>query len=68
MTKIIVADTGPLIALALLKLLATLPKLFTVVYVPDAVTTEALQDTNKPGAQSILHAFDSAWIVRQSAG
>lgn len=66
MTKIIVADTGPLIALALLELLPRLPTLFSVVYVPDGVAAEALQDSGKPGAQAISQAFETGWIVRRT--
>ena len=61
MTKIVVVDTGPLIALSLIDLLPVLPKLFTVVCAPEAVVAEATADTAKPvtgkAASSRLPAF-----------
>ncbi|MEJ2442808.1 MAG: DUF3368 domain-containing protein [Exilibacterium sp.] len=62
MTKVIVADTGPLIALALVKLLPTLSNLFAEVLVPPSVVIEATEDISKPGAQAIKLALDSGLI------
>lgn len=66
MGKVVVADTGPLIALALVKLLPALPEIFTTVYVPDGVVREATQDISKPGALEIRLALDNGWLVQQS--
>ncbi len=66
MGKVVVADTGPLIALALVKLLPALPRMFTTVYVPDGVVREATQDGSKPGAREIRHALDNGWLVQRS--
>lgn len=62
MNKIVVSDTGPLIALAAIELLSTLHQLFEVVYVPEIVYQEATIDANKPGAQSITKAAELAWF------
>ncbi len=65
MSKIIVADTGPLIALAILRFLPVLAKLFPEIYVPAGVLSEALQDPTKRGAQEIQCALDKGWLVRR---
>ena len=66
MGKVVVADTGPLIALALVELLPALPGTFTTVYVPDGVVREATQDGSKPGAQEIHLALDNGWLIQRS--
>ncbi len=66
MTKVVVADTGPLIALALLGVLPVLPSLFSVVYVPDGVVLEATRDMARPGAKAIANAIEHNHIVCQS--
>ncbi|NHN36501.1 DUF3368 domain-containing protein [Pseudomaricurvus alcaniphilus] len=66
MNRVIVSDTGPLIALALLNLLPVLPKLFASVYVPDGVITEATQDEKKPGARAIRQALESGLLLQKS--
>lgn len=62
MTSIIVADTGPLIALSTLELLSELPPLFESVYAPNAVIEEALHNSDKPGAIGIAEALNKGWI------
>lgn len=62
MTAIIVADTGPLIALSTLELLSELSPLFETVYAPNAVIKEALYSRDKPGAIGIAEALDKEWI------
>ena len=66
MGKVVVADTGPLIALAFVKLLPPLPEMFTTVYVPAGVVREATQDDSKPGAREIRLALDNGWLVQRS--
>lgn len=66
MNRVVVADTGPLIALALVKLLPSLPRLFTAVYVPDGVVREATQDRSKPGAREIDLALGNHWLLQRS--
>lgn len=66
MSKVIVSDTGPLIALALVELLPVLPRLFSSVYVPDRVVLEATRDNTKPGAQAILCALEKGTLIRKS--
>jgi predicted nucleic acid-binding protein len=63
MKNIIVSDTGPLIALSLLKLLPTLPDMFSQIYVPSGVIEEALKDPAKPGAIDIQEAVDSGCLT-----
>lgn len=66
MTKIIVADTGPLIALAMTHVLPHMPIIFKKVIVPDQVFEEALINIDKPGARMILEAQQKKWILTQS--
>ena len=63
MGKVIVADTDPLIALALVELLPVLQKLFSDVYVPVSVLDEATKDSSKPGAKAIKLAVEKGWVV-----
>ena len=63
MGKVIVADTGPLIALALVELLPVLQKLFSDVYVPVGVLDEATKECSKPGAKAIKLAVEKGWIA-----
>lgn len=62
MSKVVVSDTGPLIVMGLIGLLPILPKLFSTVYAPEAVISEATQDASKPGAQAILDALTKGII------
>lgn len=66
MTKLVVADTGPLIALAVVGHLASLPKLFTDIYAPDEVIAEALRNPKKPGAQAISQALADGWLQQRT--
>jgi uncharacterized protein len=66
MAKVIVADTGPLIALALVDLLPVLRELFDEVYVPEAVLQEATADMSRPGAAVIDGAFKSGLITSRA--
>ncbi|MEO0444047.1 MAG: DUF3368 domain-containing protein [Pseudomonadota bacterium] len=62
MAKIVVADTGSLIALAILDMLPILPNLFDEIYAPDAVINEALVEISQPGAKAIDTAIKTALI------
>jgi uncharacterized protein len=66
MGKVIVADTGPLIALALVELLPVLQKLFSDVYVPVGVLEEATKECSKPGAKAIKLAVEKGWVTAHS--
>lgn len=65
-SQVIVADTGPLIALAITGLLPKLPVLFHKVYVTDAVVAEATTDVHKPGAKQITQALQQQWLTVQN--
>ena len=62
----VVADTSPLIALAVMDLLPVLSMLFNTVLVPSAVVRECLTDLSKPMADSISEALTSRLLVEQS--
>ena len=64
MGRVIVADTGPLIALAILDLLKIMPKMFSEVYITGGVLEEALRDKSKPGAVAINKALQDGFIKR----
>ena len=66
MSRIIVADTGPLIALALVDLLPALSEMFSKVYIPHAVLAEAIHDAAKPGAKAITTALAQGWIIEKA--
>ena len=63
MTRVVVADTGPLIALARIGRLDLLRRLYGRVVVPPAVHTELAMDSNRPGAKVLAGAFAAGWIV-----
>jgi predicted nucleic acid-binding protein len=54
----IVADAGPLIALARIERLGLLPSLFGDVFVPEAVYEECIRIPGKPGATGIREAVE----------
>ena len=54
MMPVVVADTGPLIALAKLQLLSLLTSVFSYVYVPEQVAFEATRQCERDDAQAIL--------------
>lgn len=60
--KIVVADSGPLIALARLGLLELLPKLFGDVLVPQTVVDECLASTKHPDGPPIREAVANGWL------
>lgn len=60
----VVADSGPLIALARLSLLQLLPQSFETVLVPEVVFLECTQHGDRPGARAILAAGDAGLFRR----
>ena len=66
MDRAVVADTGPLIALALVGLLPSLADMFAEIYAPDAVVKEALLEPSKPGGREIQNALDRGWIIQRT--
>lgn len=62
MQNLIIADTGPLIALARVNLLHLLSELFQQIVVPESVFQEACGDLNKSGAKAILTASENSWF------
>ncbi len=67
MTRVIFADTGPLIALARVGQLDLLHRLYREVRVPPAVHTELAMDSGRPGARTLARAFEAGWMTVQPA-
>lgn len=65
MTRPVVADTGPLIALARVERLELLRRLCEWVVVPPAVHAELALDSDRPGARALSGAFATGWITVQ---
>ena len=63
MTRPVVADTGPLVALARVEQLDLLLRLYEWVIVPPAVHAELALDSDRPGARGLAGAFDAGWIT-----
>ena len=61
MTRVVIADTGPLIALARVEELDLLRRLYRRVVVPPAVHTELAIDSNRPGAKVLAGVFAAGW-------
>ena len=61
MTRVVIADTGPLIALARIGQLDLLRRLYGRVVVPPAVHTELAIDSNRPGAKALAGVFAAGW-------
>jgi len=57
MIDLIVADTSPLIAIAIMKLFPVLKKLFGQIIVPESVVNECLHDLSKPHSTEIDKAL-----------
>jgi predicted nucleic acid-binding protein len=64
MTRIVIADAGPLIALARIGHLALLGKLFGNVSVTSIVADEVLQGGDFPDGSVLLQAFTQTWFQR----
>lgn len=63
MSKIVIADAGPLIALSRIDALDLLRDLFGQVLVTEAVRDEALPVADYPGKSAITQAFETGWLV-----
>ncbi len=63
---VVVTDTSPLIALAVMDLLPVLNTLFKTVLVPSAVVTECLDNLSKPKATVISSALSNKLLIEQS--
>lgn len=67
MAKVVVADSGPLIAIAYLELFSILPDVLGTVLVPDTVLRECLYIPSRPDAIEIQSALEKGWLhVRES--
>jgi predicted nucleic acid-binding protein len=62
---VIVADSGPLIALARIDHLHLLRKLFRTVLIPQAVAAECLPGENRPGSKAIAQALKQGWLEKK---
>ena len=67
MTGLVVADTGPLIALARVGHLDLLRRLYAEVRVPTAVHAELATDSGRPGAEVLAVAFEAGWLREHPA-
>lgn len=63
----IVADAGPLIALARVRQLDLLRRLYRQVLIPPAVLHELAPGSGRPGAAVLEDALGSGWLAEQSA-
>jgi predicted nucleic acid-binding protein len=63
LNKIIVADSGPLIAFAHLELFAQLPSIVGSVIVPKTVLCECTYIPSRPDAIVIQSAVDNGWLT-----
>lgn len=67
MDELIVADSGPLIALGHVDCLGVLAAIHARVIVPAEVERECMARPDKPAARAIEAAFDAGWLRRQPA-
>ena len=63
MTRPVVADTGPLIALARVGRLELLQQRYGRVVVPPTVHAELALDSDRPGARVLSDAFNAGWLT-----
>ena len=68
MTRAVIADTGPLIALARVEHLDLLRRLYGRVVVPPAVHAELAIDSSRPGARVLAGAFAAGWVTVEAVG
>ena len=60
--QLIIADTGPLIALAVSGQLKLLQQLFEQTLIPEAVLNELCISSSRPGAVALASALDAGWL------
>jgi len=60
--QLIIADTGPLIALAISGQLQVLQKSFKQTLIPEAVLSELRINSSRPGARILAAALDAGWL------
>jgi predicted nucleic acid-binding protein len=65
--QLIIADTGPLIALAISGQLQVLQKLFEQILIPEAVHSELSINSSRPGALALAAALDAGWLKTVAA-
>jgi predicted nucleic acid-binding protein len=65
--QLIIADTGPLIALAISGQLQLLQQLFEQTLIPDAVLNELCISSSRPGALALADALDAGWLKTVAA-
>jgi predicted nucleic acid-binding protein len=62
MTKIVIADAGPLIGLARIKQLVLLQSLYEKLLIPPKVREELKLSSHKPGSRMVAEAIQTGWI------
>lgn len=62
MSGIVVADTGPLIALGRVGYLQLLQALYREIFIPPAVHTELRLGSERPGAEQLVSAMAQGWL------
>ena len=60
--QLVIADTGPLIALAVSGQLQLLQQLFEQTLIPEAVLSELCINSSRPGAVALASALDTGWL------
>ena len=63
----VIADAGPLIALTRIGEIDLLRRLYGRVVVPPAVHTELAIDSNRPGAKALAGVFAAGWVAVATA-
>jgi len=61
-TRVVVADAGPLIALAKIKRITLLQQLYNNIVIPPAVYSELQIDSGRPGANGLKQAINDGWL------
>ena len=62
MTRIVVADAGPLIGMARIGHLSLLQSLYNSIIIPPLVFEELKIPSDKPGARAVSEAINNGWI------